>query len=569
MELRNTVRELRETSSLLNATLESTADGLLVVGSDRTVTSFNSQFAEMWRLPTNLVASRDDHRLLEHVADQLVDADAFVARVDDLYSHPESESNEILEFKDGRVFQRLSKPQYVAGDVVGRVWSFSDITEQKRLENDLAHLAFHDSLTGLANRALFQDRVNQALARSERNEKYVAVLFFDLDHFMMINDSLGHTAGDELLRVVAGTLTSGLRKSDTAARLGGDEFAVLIEDAPNREEVMNMAARLMKSLREPVTVAGQEITSTVSMGVTFGFKGHTSDQLLRNADLAMYLAKEQGRDRIEVYQDQMHVAVVQRLELETDLRRAVLSEELRVHYQPIFDIVTGVIVGFEALVRWQHPTHGLLQPVSFIPFAEEIGFIHNIDHFVLTEACAQARRWQTQGLAPDSLLMSVNLSAREIADSSIRESVSLSLLETGFEPTHLILEITESALMRDLDATIRNLESLKSLGLRIAVDDFGTGFSSFSHLELLPIDILKVDRSFVATINALDGRPSLAPAIVQLAHTLGLTAIAEGVELPEQVMPLRDIECTLAQGYHLGMPLDAGETEGLLRSIAS
>jgi Amt family ammonium transporter len=283
----------------------------------------------------------------------------------------------------------------------------------------------------------------------------------------------------------------------------------------------------------------------------------------------MYLAKEQGRDRIEEYQDQMHVAVVQRLELETDLRRAVLSEELRVHYQPIFDLVSGLIVGFEALVRWQHPTQGLLQPISFIPFAEEIGFIHNIDRFVLTEACAQARRWQSEGLASADLLMSVNLSAREIADSAIRESVSLSLLETGFDPSHLILEITESALMRNLDATIRNLESLKSLGLSIAVDDFGTGFSSFSHLEQLPIDILKVDRSFVANITELNGRPSLAPAIVQLAHTLGLTAIAEGVESPDQVRPLRDLQCTLAQGYHLGMPLDAGDTEGLLRSLVS
>jgi EAL domain-containing protein (putative c-di-GMP-specific phosphodiesterase class I) len=247
----------------------------------------------------------------------------------------------------------------------------------------------------------------------------------------------------------------------------------------------------------------------------------------------------------------------------------VLSEEMRVHYQPIFNLVSGVIVGFEALVRWQHPTRGLLQPVSFIPFAEEIGFIQHIDRFVLTEACTQARHWQSLGLAPAGLLMSVNLSAREISDSAIRESVSLSLLETGFEPTHLILEITESALLRDLDATIRNLESLKSLGLSIAVDDFGTGFSSFSHLEQLPIDILKVDRSFVANITVPDGRPSLAPAIVQLAHTLGLTAIAEGVESPDQVTPLRNLECTLAQGYHLGMPLDALETEGLLRSLAS
>jgi diguanylate cyclase (GGDEF)-like protein/PAS domain S-box-containing protein len=569
MELRNSVRELRETSSLLNATLESTADGILVVGTDRMITSFNSQFAEMWKIPTNLVAAREDYRMVEYVAEQLVDPATFLARVNDLYAQPEAESNDTLEFVDGRVFQRLSKPQYVSGDVVGRVWSFSDITEQKRLESDLAHLAFHDALTGLANRALFHDRVNQALARSERSDNYVAVVFLDLDNFKTINDSLGHSAGDELLVVVANTLLGSLRKSDTAARLGGDEFAVLIEDVSSREEVMNMALRMMKALRQPVMVAGQELTSTVSMGITFGIKGHTGDQLLRNADLAMYLAKEQGKDRIEEFQDQMHVAVVQRLELETDLRRAVLSEELRVHYQPIINLDSGAIVGFEALVRWQHPTQGLLQPISFIPFAEEIGFIHNIDRFVLTEACGQARRWQSQGLAPAGLLMSVNLSAREISDNSIRESVSLSLLETGFEPTNLILEITESALLRDLEATIRNLEALKSLGLSIAVDDFGTGFSSFSHLEQLPIDILKVDRSFVANITEHGGRPSLAPAIVQLAHTLGLTAIAEGVESSDQVSPLLDIRCALAQGYHLGMPLDADATEGLLRARAS
>jgi len=569
MELRNTVRELRETSSLLNSTLESTADGLLVVGIDRSITSFNSQFAEMWRVPTNLVAARNDTRLIEYVADQLTDPAAFIARVNDLYSQPDAESLDTLEFVDGRVFRRLSKPQFVAGDVVGRVWSFSDITEQKRLEQDLAHLAFHDALTDLPNRALFQDRANLALARSERNEKYVAVLFLDLDNFKTVNESLGHSAGDELLRTVASTLARCLRKSDTAARLGGDEFAVLIEGATSREEVMQMAARLMKALRQPVIVADQEIAVTVSMGITFGVKGNTSDQLLRNADLAMYLAKSQGKDRIEEFQDQMHVAVVERLELENDLRHAVLSEEMRVHYQPIFDLDTGVIVGFEALVRWQHPTHGLLQPISFIPFAEEIGFIHHIDRFVLTEACSQARRWQNLGIAGPELLMSVNLSAREIADNNIRDSVSLSLLETGFEPSHLILEITESAIMRNIDAAIRNLNSLKSLGLSIAIDDFGTGFSSFSHLDQLPIDILKVDRSFVATITTLDGRPSLAPAIVQLAHTLGLTTIAEGVESSDQVAPLRDLACRLAQGYHLGMPLDADETEGLLRARAS
>jgi len=572
MELQNTLRELRETFSLLNATLESTADGVLVVSTDRKITSFNSQFAQMWKLPTRLIAVRDDVRLTEFVTEQLVDPVAFSTRVDELYSQPESESSDTLEFNDGRVFHRHSKPQFVSGAIVGRVWSFSDITEQKRLENDLAHLAFHDALTGLANRALFQDRVNQAIARAERSNRLVAVMFLDLDNFKTVNDSLGHAAGDELLKAVATNLVTILRRADTAARLGGDEFAILVEDISSRGEVIGLAERIMRALREPVTIGAQELTTTVSIGITFGIRDYSSDQLLRNADLAMYLAKSKGKDRYEEFQDQMHVAVVERLELEADLRRAVLEDEMRLHYQPIFDLESGAIVGFEALVRWQHPTQGLLPPIAFVPFAEEIGLIHLIDRFVLTQACAQARRWQSQGLASSQLLMSVNLSARELADSSIRDSVSMSLLETGFDPANLIIEITESALMRDLDSTVRNLNSLKSLGLRIAVDDFGTGYSSFSHLEQLPIDILKVDRSFVANVANVkidSGRASLTPAIVQLAHTLGLLPIAEGVEEPEQVPSLRDLDCNLAQGYHLGMPLSASETEELLRSLVS
>jgi diguanylate cyclase (GGDEF)-like protein/PAS domain S-box-containing protein len=570
MELQNTLRDLRETFSLLNATLESTADGVLVVSTDRKISSFNSQFAQMWKLPTRLIAARDDVRLIEFVTDQLVDPDAFTTRVDELYAHPDVESSDTLEFNDGRVFHRYSKPQFVSGAIVGRVWSFSDITEQKRLENDLAHLAFHDALTGLANRALFQDRVNQAIARAERSNRLVAVMILDLDNFKKINDSLGHAAGDELLKTVATNLVTILRRSDTAARLGGDEFAVLVEDISSRGEVIGLAERIMRTLRMPVTIGTQELTTTVSIGITFGIRDYTSDQLLRNADLAMYLAKGKGKDRYEEFQDQMHVAVVERLELEADLRRAVLENEMCLHYQPIFDLGSGAIVGFEALVRWQHPTQGLLPPMAFVPFAEEIGLIHLIDRFVLTQACTQARSWQSQVLASPALLMSVNLSARELGDSSIRDSVSLSLLETGFDPANLIIEITESALMRDLDATVRNLKSLKSLGLRIAVDDFGTGYSSFSHLEQLPIDILKVDRSFVANVAHMkieSGRASLTPAIVQLAHTLGLLPIAEGVEQPEQVPSLRDLDCNLAQGYHLGMPLSAPETEELLRSL--
>jgi diguanylate cyclase (GGDEF)-like protein/PAS domain S-box-containing protein len=565
----STELELRDTFSLLNATLESTADGLLVVDLDRRITSFNKRFAEMWQVPESLLSVGDDQSTLAFVLDQLLEPEAFLARVDELYSQLDSESNDTLVFKDGRVYERYSKPQYVGGSVVGRVWSFSDITEQKQLENDLAHLAFHDTLTGLANRALFSDRLNQALARSERTGKYVAVLFLDLDNFKNINDSLGHSAGDELLITVAQKLAKCLRRSDTAARLGGDEFAVLVEDVDNHDEVIRLANRIMKVLRQPISIAAKSVSATVSIGITFGITGSTSEQLLRNADLAMYLAKAQGKDRYEEFQDQMHTAVLARLELEADLRKAVLAGQFVVHYQPIFDVETGAIVGFEALVRWQHPTRGLLQPDAFIPFAEEIGVIESIDRFVLGRACSQVRAWQDGELVATNLLVSVNLSAREITDAGIKDSVAKSLDESGFDPKHLILEITESAVMSDIEAAVHNLQSLRALGLRIAIDDFGTGYSSISHLERLPIDILKIDKSFLSVITKRDNMPDLAQAIVQLAQTLGLVPIAEGVERSEQASRLRKLGCRLAQGYHLGMPLDANATEALLRTRLS
>jgi len=565
-ELHSALIELRDTFSLLTATLDSTADGLLVVDQHRSITSFNRQFAEMWRIPDSLLAGRNDVEALAFVVDQLEDPDVFLARIGELYAQPESESRDTLVFKDGRTFERLSRPQRVGGEVVGRVWSFSDITEQMRLENDLAHLAFHDTLTGLANRALFKNRLDQAVLKSGRTGTYVAVLFMDLDDFKTINDSLGHSAGDELLTAVAEVLGRCLRQSDTAARLGGDEFAVLVEGMADHDSVVALADRIISAIRQPISLGRQTLSVTASVGITFGVAGGTSDELLSNADLAMYTAKLQGKDRFVEFQTQMHTAVLERLELEADLRRAIAGEEFVVHYQPIVDLETTSLLGFEALVRWLHPTRGMLAPGDFVVFAEEIGLIDAIDRFVLSEACTQARRWQAAGLAPEDLLMSVNLSAREIVASSIAASVSDSLLQSDFEPSNLVLEITESAVMKDVEAAVHNLHELSTLGVRIAIDDFGTGYSSLSHLERLPIEILKIDRSFLSGIGSANDAADLAQAIVHLSRTLGLTAIAEGVESDAQVECLLQMGCTLAQGFHLGVPLDAAATEVLLAS---
>jgi diguanylate cyclase (GGDEF)-like protein len=523
----------------------------------------------MWQVPSGSldrrVDSPVDDRAMAFVLEQLVDPEAFIAIADVIATHPEHETTDTVEFKDGRVFERFSRPQLVDGQILGRVWSFRDSTQRVRLEKELSYQAFHDSLTGLANKALFTDRLNQAVARMERTRKPVAVMFLDLDNFKTVNDSLGHSIGDQLLCQVAEVLVGCIRSADTAARLGGDEFAVLIEYIEGHSDIVSSAERILDALRQPVKLGANEVVATASIGITFGVPGTTGEQLLRNADLAMYMAKEHGKDRYEEFRDQMHAAVVERLELEADLRRMISGEqELVVHYQPVIDLTTSAIIGFEALVRWQHPLRGLLPPGAFVPFAEEVGVIDVVDRFVLGEACGQMLDWQERGLVAPDAMISVNLSARELADDGTAVHVASVLAATRFDPSNLILEITESAMMRDTETVVQNLYALRALGLHIAVDDFGTGYSSLAYLEQFPVDILKIDRSFVTAL-ADDDRVSLARAIIGIAESLGQMTIAEGVETAEQAERLRQLGCRAAQGYHLGEPLDARSTEEMLR----
>jgi diguanylate cyclase (GGDEF)-like protein/PAS domain S-box-containing protein len=556
---------LRNALSLLTATLDATADGILVVDTEGQVTSSNRRFTEMWGLPDALLESSADGAAITFVLDQVARPEEFLAKLEELYSQPEAESHDTLQFKDGRVFERHSTPQRVDGAVVGRVWSFRDVTDRKRLEDELSYQAFHDSLTGLANKALFQDRLQHAVARIERRGAHLAVLFLDVDNFKTINDSLGHSVGDEMLKRVSETLVGCLRKIDTAARLGGDEFAVLVEDISDHDDAVSLAERILSAVRRPVMVGSKEVSASVSIGITFDMPGITSEQLLRNADLAMYTAKERGKNRFEEFENAMHTTVMARLEVEADLHRALMGRELVVHYQPIVDIHEDQIVGFEALARWRHPTRGLLSPISFIPFAEESDLINRIDSLVLTAASAQLRSWQLEYPDGPDLAISVNVSSRRLIDLTLADDVAVVLEDVGLAPSSLILEITESAMMRDTEVAAQNLGVLKSLGVRIALDDFGTGYSSLSYLERLPIDILKIDRSFVSTVEQNQGQVGLAPAIVQLAHTLGHTTIAEGIENEAQVVHLRQMGCQYGQGYHLGFPLDAKATAQLLK----
>ena len=562
-------RALRSANSVLAATLESTADGILVVDEDGRIISFNRRFTEMWRIPPDVLDARDDGVAIAHVLSQLCDPGAFTTKVASLYAHPDAESHDVLEFHDGRTFERDSLPQRIEGEVVGRVWSFRDVTQDRVLRDELTRQAFHDALTGLANQSLFRDRVEHAVTRIERTGGMLAVLFIDLDDFKTINDSLGHPVGDELLVAMSDRLLSCLRANDTAARLGGDEFAVLIEDLEDEMQATSVAQRIVAVLREPVVLESRPIAVSASIGIAFGRPGIGLDgsALLRNADLAMYTAKRQGKNCHRVFLANMHDAAVERLEVEVHLRGAAERGELVIHYQPIYQTASQRVSAVEALVRWQHPERGLLGPGSFIPLAEASGLIDEIGNHVLEESLRQVRRWETS-LGAGTPAITVNLSPHQLLDRLLPERVSAHLEQSGVRPDRLILEITEHALMADPEIAATNLHRLRRLGVRLAVDDFGTGYSSLSYLERFPIDFLKIDGSFV---NNMLIRPesSMVEAIVQLAHTLGLVPIAEGVESEEQVAALRSFGCDLAQGYFLGRPLSADALhELLLGSIA-
>jgi diguanylate cyclase (GGDEF)-like protein/PAS domain S-box-containing protein len=423
-----------------------------------------------------------------------------------------------------------------------------DISERKEAELELSHAALHDTLTGLPNRALFLDRLGLALRRTERRSGSVAVLFCDLDRFKIVNDSLGHDAGDRMLVDVASRIGAALRPADTVARFGGDEFTILCEDIAGEIEAATIAQRIVDVFREPFLLEDGEVFLATSLGIAIarGTDDRGAD-LIRDADAAMYRAKERGKGRYEIFDEAMRADAVARLETESALRRALERGELLLHYQPEVDLETGTVAGYEALVRWEHPVRGLLGPSAFIPLAEETGLIVAIGEWVLREACTEAARWA--GLTPQPLTLSVNLSARQLAQHDLVAMVRRAMAETGTDPSTLCLEITESAVMESGTATTAQLRALKSLGVRLAIDDFGTGFSSLAHLRRFPVDVLKIDGTFVHGLGREPQDASIAAAVISLAHALGLTTVAEGIETAEQLAILTQLGCDRGQGH--------------------
>jgi diguanylate cyclase (GGDEF)-like protein/PAS domain S-box-containing protein len=441
----------------------------------------------------------------------------------------------------------------------------ADAIRRRATEDDIRHQALHDPLTGLPNRVLFSDRLEHALSSLRRRPMEVAVLFLDLDHFKLVNDSLGHQAGDELLRAVAPRLSAVIRPTDTVARFGGDEFGILLEDVSTEVQAAEVAERVAASFARPFVLAGAEHFVTASIGIAVTDEpGTSAGALIRDADAAMYRAKDRGRARYELFDEVMRARAIARLRLENELRHAVDGSELRLHYQPIVTLRDGSIDGFEALLRWEHPERGLVGPDEFIPVAEECGLIEPIGRWVLEEACGQAARWQR--LRPDGppLEVSVNLSARQVSQRDFPEVVGEVLRRTDLEPPCLALEITESVLLEESEVPAGVLRALRAMGVRLVLDDFGTGYSSLGYLKRLQLDALKIDRSFVDGLGTEPEGTAIVHAVVGMGRALSLSVIAEGVETDGQVAALRRLGCDRAQGYWFAAPAPSEEAGALL-----
>ncbi len=446
------------------------------------------------------------------------------------------------------------------------IFQIQDITDRKRAEEQLLHDAFHDALTGLPNRALFMDHVKMAIQRSRRSgDRLFAALFLDLDRFKIINDSLGHMVGDQLLVGIAHRLEACLRPGDTVARLGGDEFTILLEDLACTDDAIEVALRVQEAVTQPFNIGGHEVFTTASIGIALSETGYErAEDLLRDADTAMYRAKMAGKKRHVVFDKAMHDRAMELLQLETDLRRALTRKEFFLNYQPIVNLETGLVASFEALVRWRHPERGLVFPGDFIPVAEETGLIVPLGLWVLNEACRQMREWQRLGLADESVTMSVNLSSRQFSQVDLIDHIASALRDSGLKAGNLKLEITESMVMENIDTAIDMLMQLRNLGVGLSIDDFGTGYSSLSYLHRFPIDTLKIDRSFVTQMTDNSENAEIVRTIVTLARSLDMAVVAEGVETADQLRQLGELGCDYGQGYLFSRPVGAGQAAELL-----
>ena len=551
-------------TALLEAATETSIDGILAVDESGNILLANTQFSRCFGVSEELLRTRDDSAVLNHLKEMVKAPYAFLAKIEYLYAHRDEKSMDEIKLKNGRVFERYSAPLIDSEERYrGRIWYFRDITERKAAEERIAFLAYYDALTGLPHRALLQDRLDRALAEARRRNERVALLFVDLDRFKEINDSFGHSFGDVALRDAARRIKDCAREQDTVARVDGDEFLILMNGVRNASDAAIAAERIIKAMKQPFMIEGQSLSLGCSIGVSvFPENGVDAETLIKNADSAMYSAKDSGRKIVRFFTDEMNTQALERVTLENSLRLALEQDEFFLVYQPQLEIESGRIIGFEALIRWQHPELGLVPPDRFITIAENNGLILPIGEWVLRTACTEARRWQDE--CPFAVPVAVNVSAVQFRQVDFPDIIRNVLRETRLLPQYLELELTESSLLSNAGSTISVLQEFKEMGLKLAIDDFGTGYSSLSYLNQFAVDKLKIDRSFIREIDTDRGNAAITSAIISMAKSLHLKVIAEGVESESQMSLLREQQCDEIQGYYFSKPVSADEAAAML-----
>ncbi len=554
--------ELQQSLSLVKSTFESSNDGILVVNNDGKVIDYNQKFVHILRIPESIIKTKSEEEILKYIKTQLEDHENYFDKLQIFHVKADETSIDVLKFKNGKVFECYSQPHTLNNKIIGRILDFRDITERFKLEEKLIYQATHDALTGLVNRVKLMEQMQLTIKKSAENNSKFAVLFLDFDRFKLINDSLSHIAGDELLQAAATRLKSAIGPEDTLSRLGGDEFVIIFTDIINEKKLANKVNKLFSLFQRPFDIGERKVVLTASVGISIYPKdGTTVDILLRNADAAMYHAKGKKGNNFQFYVPEMSVQSLAELEQETELRQALIKGEFFLCYQPQFDLNSEKLIAVEALLRWQHPKKGVLLPMDFIPLAEETGLIIPISEWVLRTACAQNKAWQELGLEP--IRVAVNVTAQQFKLQNLTETVRRILEETKLEPQYLELELTENVLLSSPEI-IKMVVELKKLNVSIAIDDFGTGYSSLSYLHKIPLDRLKIDASFIHHIQSAKDDEVIIRAVIAMAKNLNLEVLAEGVETLDQLNFLRKYKCEDVQGFYFSKPLMAEELKKLL-----
>lgn len=562
---KRTQEKLGNSLSLLQATFEATADGILVTNGQGNILNFNQKFVELWQDAPRYPSGWDEFYDLSFIARFLKSPYQFLNRIQELYAQPQVESHDILELKDGRSIEGRSCPQRLGNTVIGRVWSFRDVTERLQTEAQIRYQASHDLLTGLPNRMFFNNCLAAALTEAIQNQSPLAVMFLDLDRFKLINDSLGHAVGDQLLQEVAQRLQHCLRKPNLVARWAGDEFTLLLTKIQSVEDAVTIANQILAAMKPDFELEGHILRVSSSIGIAvYPNDGEDTETLLKNADAALYRAKDSGRNSYHLYTSAINSDTSDWLTMENYLHHALERQEFVIHYQPQVNVVTGEITQMEALLRWQHPELGLVPPGKFIPLAEENGLIVPIGEWVLRTACAQNCIWQAAGLPP--IRMAVNLSARQLRQPNLVEMVKQVLRDTGLGSRYLELEITETTVMKNVELTKTILYELHQMGVSMAMDDFGTGYSSLGYLKKFPFNTLKIDQSFVRDLTTDPNDKAIVAAIIAMGRVLNLKLVAEGVETKVQEHSLLSLDCEEMQGYLFSPPLSPEEATLLLKT---